>query len=607
MKKVLLHLFSFCMGIVAVFAVGSYTRHVPQSVHDLRFVLSDSVRFANGSFYTGGFDKQGQLDGFGKLTWSNGDQYEGQFVAGLFQGKGKFISVGVSLYEGEFSQGYMSGKGLLVYGNGVRYEGEFKKNNFEGNGKLTHGDGSVYEGTFHSSAMTGTGKWIYSDKSTYIGEVKNGVFHGKGEWNLSDGNKYTGDFVDGKMQGNGVYKTHKGSSYSGEFAKNEFVGKGVQITEDGDTLEGNFSHWALQGVGIKMDKDGNQWKGQFEFGQLNGVGNYIDKEGESYSGEFKYGSYSGKGKLQEKNGDIYDGEFKHGEKDGKGLLIYKEPLDGVTQLSGVWKNGRLIEGDSNLKIYSPVEVSDYAIAYQQIALNQALTAIQSSDPKKVELYSLVVAAYGTQEVFRRESKFIENLFNQRYGNAATAMYLTNSQRSLDEHPLATLAGIKQSIQKISEKMDKEKDIFFLYITSHGSKDKKISLTHNGLGLGNIDSKWLGDILKATGIKHKVIVLSACYSGGFIDDLKDSHSIIMTSASAERTSFGCGDDSPFTYFAKAYFKEALTSGGNFVDAFYKAKELVALWEKNEKQKESYPQIYTVIEVADYVKKWNTTQH
>lgn len=594
------------MGIVGVFAAGTYIHYTTPSLHDLRLVLSDSVRFANGSFYKGGFDKQGQLSGFGKLTWSNGDQYEGQFFAGLFQGTGKFISAGVSIYEGEFNQGYMSGKGLLVYENGVRYEGELKNNNFEGNGKLTHTDGSVYEGMFHNNEMMGTGKWIYSDKSIYIGEVKNGVFHGKGEWSLSNGNKYTGDFVDGKMQGNGIYKTHKGASYSGEFAENEFAGKGVVVTEDGDTLEGDFSHWELQGIGIKTDKDGNQWQGQFEFGQLNGAGSYTEKEGESYNGEFQYGSYSGKGKLREKNGDIYDGEFNYGEKNGKGLLVYKQPLDGVTQINGLWKNGRLIEGDSNLKIYSPVEVSDYAIEHQQAALNKELTEVQSSDPNKVELYSLVVAAYGTQEVFRRESKFIENLFNQQYGNAATAIYLTNSQRSLDEHPFATLASIKQSIQKISEKMDKENDIFFLYITSHGSKDKKISLAHNGLALGDIDSKWLGETLKASGIKHKVIVLSACYSGGFIDDLKDIYSIVITSASAERTSFGCGDDSQFTEFAKAYFKESLTPKSNFIDAFYKAKELVALAEKNEKQRESYPQIYTVTEVADYVRKWNAAQ-
>lgn len=596
MKKIFLLLLGFCAGVVLMFGLSSY------SLQNARFIFSDSVNFADGSSYTGGVDEQGLLNGYGRLVWANGDQYEGEFVAGLFQGKGTLTLAGNSVYEGEFSRGAMSGSGLLVYEKGSRYKGDFKKNKFEGMGKLNHINGSVYEGSFHDNEIMGRGKWIYSDKSSYVGEVKNGLFHGKGEWIFANGNKYTGDLAEGKMEGKGVYKTSGGDIYSGEFSDNVFSGSGLNITADGDTFSGLFLNWQPNGAGIKTNKNGDKWMGKFKSGELDGAGTYAGVDGEIYSGEFKYDSYSGKGKLIEKNGDIYEGEFDYHEKDGWGLLRYKEPIDGVTQVRGRWKNGRLVEGDENLKIYSPEEVSDYAIEHQQAALQQALAGVQPSDSRKIELYSLVVAAYGTQEVFRRESKFIENLFSQRYANNSTALYLTNSQRSLGEHPLATLSGIRRAIQQLAEKMDKENDIFFLYITSHGSKDGKIALDHNGLGLGDIDSKWLGDILKESGIKHKVIVLSACYSGGFIADLKDNYSVIMTSASAERTSFGCSDDSHFTYFAKAYFKESLTPDSNFVDAFYKAKELVAVWEKNEHEMESYPQIYTVPEVVEYIKNW-----
>jgi hypothetical protein len=42
-----------------------------------------------------------------------------------------------------------------------------------------------------------------------------------------------------------------------------------------------------------------------------------------------------------------------------------------------------------------------------------LDFLQASDPQKIELYSLVVAGYGTEEVFRRESKFIERRIQPR--------------------------------------------------------------------------------------------------------------------------------------------------------------------------------------------------
>lgn len=599
MRKIATHLICFGLGIVLVLSLRFY------SLHDLRYVFSPATQFANGSSYKGPLNPQGQLEGQGKLTWTNGDEFEGEFVAGLFQGEGRYLIKGYAVYQGQFNQGYMEGKGKLEFDNGTKYEGEFSKNVFNGKGKLINKDGSIYEGEFLNNEITGKGKWIFTDKGIYVGDVKNGTLHGKGKLNRADGGSYTGDFVDGKMQGHGRYKIRK-HTYVGEFSNDKFTGKGSYKDEDGDVYKGTFLNWVLHSQGTKTDKNGNQWIGKFEYGTLTGSGTYLGKNGEAYEGEFEYDRYSGKGKLTEKNGDVYEGEFRYGQKDGKGVITYKKPINGITKTQGRWDNDRMVEGDDGTKMFSAADVSDYAIYHQQTALNKELDSVQKSDPKKIELYSLVVAAYGTQEVFRRESIFIENLFSTQYNNRATAIYLTNSQRSLDEKPFATLTGIKESIQRLAEQMDKENDIFFLYITSHGSKDKKISLTHNGLGLGDIDSKWLGDILKSAGIKHKVIALSACYSGGFIDDLKDDNSIVMTSASADRTSFGCSDDSDFTYFAKAYFKESLTPPTNFVDAFTNAKKLVSQWEKSEKQKASNPQIYISPAVNVYIKDWAKSQ-
>jgi hypothetical protein len=596
MKRTLLTVFAFFAGVIFTLIA------VQGTFRDLRFAFSPSLSFADGASYAGDLNAQGQLEGQGRMSWTNGDQYDGEFFAGLMHGQGKFVSAYSGSYSGDYVHGRMEGRGVLTYPDGSRYEGEFVGNQFQGKGTITYPRGDIYQGDFERNKMNGSGKWTFADKASYVGQVVDGVLQGKGELQRPGGEKYTGDFVAGKMHGQGVFDDGRGNRYSGEFNTDNFTGSGTYSSVDGFTYVGEFKNWQLNGKGIQTDTDGNHWEGEYQDGQLEGKGSYIAKDGEQYTGEFKFGQYDGPGKLIASNGDIYEGEFSYGKKHGKGMLVYKEAIDGVSKVSGRWEYGRLVDGGDTLKIFSAEEVAEHALYKESAELQLALDSLQASDPQKIELYSLVVAGYGTEEVFRRESKFIENLFGSQYGNRATALYLANSQRSLNERPLATLTSIRAAITRIAERMDKEQDIFFLYVTSHGSKDKKISLNHNGLALADIDAKWLGDLLKASGIKHRVIVLSACFSGGFIDDLKDPYSLIMTAAAADKTSFGCADDSLFTYFGKAYFSESLKPGVDFEQAFFKAKKLVATWEKEKKITRSNPQIYPNTQVVEQVKRW-----
>jgi hypothetical protein len=596
MKRISLTAFAFFAGVIVTLI------SVQGTFRDLRFTFSPSLEFADGAIYVGDLNAQGQLEGQGRMSWTNGDKYDGEFLAGLMHGQGKFISAYSGSYKGDYVRGQMEGRGVLIYPDGTRYEGEFVANQFHGKGKLTYARGDSYEGDFAENKMTGSGKWIFADKAIYVGQVVDGVIHGKGELRRPTGETYTGDFALGKMQGKGVFVDSQGGQYSGEFDADNFSGTGTYTSLDGFTYVGEFKDWQLFGKGVQTDAEGNHWEGEYQRGQLEGNGTYIAKSGEQYTGEFKFGQYDGIGKLIAHNGDIYEGQFSYGRKHGKGLLTYKTPIDGVSRINGRWEYDRLVHGGKAVKIFTPVEVAEHALYKEAGKLQLALDSLQASNPDKIELYSLVVAGYGTEEVFRRESKFIENLFTSQYGNRATAIYLANSQRSLAEHPLATRTSISAAIARIAERMDKEQDIFFLYITTHGSKNKTLSLNHNGLALRDIDAKWLGDLLKATGIKHRVVVLSACYSGGFIDEIKDAQSLIMTAAAADKTSFGCADDSLFTYFGKAYFKESLKPGVDFESAFFKAKKLVTVWEKEKKITQSNPQIHSNAQVVTQLKRW-----
>ena len=126
-----------------------------------------------------------------------------------------------------------------------------------------------------------------------------------------------------------------------------------------------------------------------------------------------------------------------------------------------------------------------------------------------------------------------------------------------------------------------KMLYFLVLSSHGSVDEhgepigELAVTNLPMNLRQIDPFWLKSALDKSGIRWRVIVVSACYSGTFINALKDPYTMIITASKADKASFGCTDDADMTYFGRAFFNESLprSDGGNdsFYDALPKIKE------------------------------------
>ena len=65
----------------------------------------------------------------------------------------------------------------------------------------------------------------------------------------------------------------------------------------------------------------------------------------------------------------------------------------------------------------------------------------------------------------------------------------------------------------------------------------------------------------------------------------------TAADATHTSFGCGNESDFTYFAKAVFDEQLRETYSFEQAFARAVPIIREREQGKQEEFSNPQIAT----------------
>lgn len=489
-------------------------------------------------------------------------------------------------YYGPLVDGKRQGKGRLEWGNGARYEGGFDNGLMSGHGVLKSPDGSVYAGEFRNGVFSGKGRLETGHGDVYEGVFENGLYSGHGEFVHADGRRYRGEFVKGELTGQGSYSLPNGAHYEGSLKNSRADGKGKYTDENGDVYEGNF-----------------------EQDDLNGPGKMTGKDGSRYAGEFSHWRYQGKGIFRSPDGDEYKGSFVDGLYEGEGTLTYAQPQDdGRTRDSGLWRQGAFVDTQAERKTRLNVETALY---HQRALLDKALASLMPRDPNKINLYLLSVAGDGEQEVFRREAEFVKREFDRDFGTAGHSLLLINSRSTVASVPMATITSLRESLNAVAAKMDRDKDVLLLFLTSHGTHEHQFVLEQNGMELNYLEPKELAALLKQSGIKWKAVIVSACYSGGFIDDLKDDHTLIITAARKDRTSFGCADENDFTYFGRAFFKESLPHSTSFQDAFSKASRLIDKWENDDikeagngphEDMHSWPQMVNPAPVDKYLREW-----
>ena len=104
------------------------------------------------------------------------------------------------------------------------------------------------------------------------------------------------------------------------------------------------------------------------------------------------------------------------------------------------------------------------------------------------MYFLGVAGYGAQAVFRREVLFAKDYFDKSLNTSGRSIVLINDKQKVDKHPLATKTSISRTLHGLSEKMDPEQDILFVYLSSHGSKSHEFSPNQPGLKIGDLSAQ-----------------------------------------------------------------------------------------------------------------------
>ena len=220
-----------------------------------------------------------------------------------------------------------------------------------------------------------------------------------------------------------------------------------------------------------------------------------------------------------------------------------------------------------------LRLSQQTFEEQEALWQTQLAALVPQREGTTDVYGLVFAPYATEDVFKRETELVSGVLAERFDAQGRVITLLNHGSTAQTHLWATPPNMERAVQALAARMDLANDLLVVYLTSHGGNDFKLAASHWPLEVEPLTPQLLRAALDKAGVRNRVIAVSACYSGGWVEPLAGDHTLVMTAADATHTSYGCGRLSELTFFGRAMFDEQLRKTHSFETAFAAAVPLI----------------------------------
>lgn len=217
-----------------------------------------------------------------------------------------------------------------------------------------------------------------------------------------------------------------------------------------------------------------------------------------------------------------------------------------------------------------------------------------------DIYAIGIAGWSDQDVFIKELNGGLSILSRSLGMDRGTMRLVNHRDTLATTPVATRTNFAAAVHAVAGIMNRDEDVLVVFITSHGGP------TGVGLFLGSamtavLAPEHVASVLDREGIRNRVVIVSACYSGVFAKRLASADSIVLTAADENSTSFGCSNEREWTYFGDAFFNQSLSENVSLEQAFEDAKVKISQWEARDELPPSSPQSHFGAAISEKLAK------
>ncbi len=206
-----------------------------------KFNGKGTLTYAGGSVYEGEF-VDNKKNGEGIWTKSDGTVVTENWIYGK---KVETLTLEDGTYTGGVTDGKPDGQGKMEYTNGQVYEGEWKNGVRSGQGRCTWPDGGYYDGEWANDKWNGQGtNYIGGSKdvSFYVGGFVDGERDGHGIYTWPSGDSIETEWVNGVKNGKGTYTWSGGTVATGEYVDDEWDGEWTITYADGTVETRQYDH-----------------------------------------------------------------------------------------------------------------------------------------------------------------------------------------------------------------------------------------------------------------------------------------------------------------------------------------------------------------------------
>jgi hypothetical protein len=256
--------------------------------------------------------KEGRRHFKGAVAMPNGNQYDGETLDELPNGRGTMIFVETGdKYEGSWVEGKRTEQGRVTYANGDTFNGKWLDDMKHGTGTYNFADGRVLSGSWQHDRAEGAGTMKLPSSESYSGKWEGGELVGEVDYRWPNGRVYTGELAG--IQGFSFSRLRISEGvYFGSLLDALPHGLGSLSLQAWTSryvvhVHGSWLSLKIEGYAEKTLCEGEGYKGWWSNSMLNGQGSYEWLDGTVFSGHWENNKRSGFGVIKLPNGSQYEG------------------------------------------------------------------------------------------------------------------------------------------------------------------------------------------------------------------------------------------------------------------------------------------------------------